>query len=299
MQHAWSGSLPRTLAGSPPMRPVAPRAGSRTRCRTRRARRRRTSSRSCACPAASSATPPCAARRPWRRRPASRAASSPSAPSTRSPRSRTRSSTCAPLARLSPLSPLAPFPPCALAPLPPCEPLGHPPLAPCLQLPALWTCTSERARKRARWAGCSQTWAAILAAVPRSRLILKNKPFACVETRAAWLRRFAVRGVELWRVELLPLTAGTGEHLAQYGLMDISLDPWPYAGAPLARPAGLAGGNGTSAPSRAHSAYNARNVTRAELVLRPALEHSAGRGSGAVRQGSSWIAGERPGHTQR
>lgn len=37
-------------------------------------------------------------------------------------------------------------------------------------------------------------------------------------------------GVAAWRVDLLPLTAGTGEHLSVYGLMDISLDPFPYAG---------------------------------------------------------------------
>jgi protein O-GlcNAc transferase len=76
-----------------------------------------------------------------------------------------------------------------------------------------------------------QTWCAILAAVPKSRLILKNKPFACPETRGLWLRRFTARGISRWRVELLPLTPGTAEHMAQYSLMDISLDPWPYAGA--------------------------------------------------------------------
>ena len=32
------------------------------------------------------------------------------------------------------------------------------------------------------------------------------------------------------RVDLLPLTAGNREHLASYGHMDVSLDPWPYAG---------------------------------------------------------------------
>lgn len=32
------------------------------------------------------------------------------------------------------------------------------------------------------------------------------------------------------RIDLLPLTAGNTEHLATYAHMDISLDPWPYAG---------------------------------------------------------------------
>ena len=60
--------------------------------------------------------------------------------------------------------------------------------------------------------------------------MLKNKPFACAETRAMWLRRFTARGIAGWRIDLLPLTADTGDHLQQYSLMDMSLDPWPYAG---------------------------------------------------------------------
>ena len=32
------------------------------------------------------------------------------------------------------------------------------------------------------------------------------------------------------RVDLLPLTAGNADHLATYAHMDISLDPFPYAG---------------------------------------------------------------------
>lgn len=76
-----------------------------------------------------------------------------------------------------------------------------------------------------------QTWCHILAAVPRSRLLLKNKPFLCTETQRLWLRRFTTRGIAGWRVSLLPLTAGTGDHMGQYAMMDISLDPWPYAGA--------------------------------------------------------------------
>lgn len=32
------------------------------------------------------------------------------------------------------------------------------------------------------------------------------------------------------RVDLLPLAAATADHLSMYGLLDVSLDPWPYAG---------------------------------------------------------------------
>ena len=37
-------------------------------------------------------------------------------------------------------------------------------------------------------------------------------------------------GIADERVDLLPLTAGNREHLETYSQMDISLDPWPYAG---------------------------------------------------------------------
>ena len=84
---------------------------------------------------------------------------------------------------------------------------------------------------REGWHVGVQTWCRILLAVPFSRLVLKNKPFLCTETQRYWLKRFTSRGVPGWRVSLLPLTAGTGDHMSQYSMMDISLDPWPYAGA--------------------------------------------------------------------
>jgi protein O-GlcNAc transferase len=74
-------------------------------------------------------------------------------------------------------------------------------------------------------------WGAILTAVPNSRLLLKNKPFACQAARAHVLRQLAAVGVEAWRVDLMPLAPGNAQHMATYGLMDISLDPFPYAGA--------------------------------------------------------------------
>lgn len=44
------------------------------------------------------------------------------------------------------------------------------------------------------------------------------------------MAQLTAAGVEAWRVDLLPLTAGTGDHLSVYGMMDISLDTFPYAG---------------------------------------------------------------------
>ena len=45
-----------------------------------------------------------------------------------------------------------------------------------------------------------RAWAAILRAVPRSRLVLKNKPFACEVARAQYWRAFEEEGVEATRV---------------------------------------------------------------------------------------------------
>lgn len=44
------------------------------------------------------------------------------------------------------------------------------------------------------------------------------------------LNQLAAAGVEASRVDLLPLAAANSDHLATYALMDISLDPFPYAG---------------------------------------------------------------------
>ncbi|KAG1668374.1 hypothetical protein FOA52_004883 [Chlamydomonas sp. UWO 241] len=75
--------------------------------------------------------------------------------------------------------------------------------------------------------GC---WARILNRVPHSRLVLKNKPFACDSAKAHFLNQLAVMGVDPARVDLLPLLAANSDHLSTYAFMDISLDPFPYAG---------------------------------------------------------------------
>lgn len=75
-----------------------------------------------------------------------------------------------------------------------------------------------------------EVWARILRSVPNSRLVLKNKPFACESVRCQYWRQFEEFGVDRHRVDLVPLVAATGDHLSQYSMLDISLDPWPYAG---------------------------------------------------------------------
>jgi predicted O-linked N-acetylglucosamine transferase (SPINDLY family) len=75
-----------------------------------------------------------------------------------------------------------------------------------------------------------RAWARILRALPSARLVLKNKPFACAALRRQAWRVFEGHGVARERVDLFPLAPATRDHLAQYALVDVALDPWPYAG---------------------------------------------------------------------
>ena len=72
-----------------------------------------------------------------------------------------------------------------------------------------------------------ETWAAILDAVPGSRLLLKTRALRdegmCAEVRA----RFAAEGVAAERLEL---RGATPDYLAEYGEVDIALDPFPRTG---------------------------------------------------------------------
>lgn len=72
-------------------------------------------------------------------------------------------------------------------------------------------------------------WAALLRAIPTSRLILKNAAFAHPTTRSVFAQRFVLRGIDAHRLDL----RGPSEHvqmLAEYGDVDIALDPFPYNG---------------------------------------------------------------------
>lgn len=76
-------------------------------------------------------------------------------------------------------------------------------------------------------APCLRTWAALLAAVPNSRLLLKSKALA--SPRVAERFRHALQ-VPAHRLVCLPLAAAPAEHLATYGAVDVALDTFPYAG---------------------------------------------------------------------
>ncbi len=73
-------------------------------------------------------------------------------------------------------------------------------------------------------------WAKILQQVPGSRLLLKGRDFEEVPVREHMMALLDKNGIAASQVELLPRTAGTAEHLAQYGRVDIALDTFPYTG---------------------------------------------------------------------
>lgn len=73
-------------------------------------------------------------------------------------------------------------------------------------------------------------WAAILNAVPGSRLLLKSVGLADTAVREQLRVRFAAHGVAAGRLELLPQTPSFIDHLAHYRRIDIGLDTFPYNG---------------------------------------------------------------------
>jgi predicted O-linked N-acetylglucosamine transferase (SPINDLY family) len=73
-------------------------------------------------------------------------------------------------------------------------------------------------------------WARVLAAVPGSRLLLKDRSLSSPDQQARVRARCAVLGLDNDRVELLGRTAGLGAHLAQYARIDLALDTFPYHG---------------------------------------------------------------------
>lgn len=75
-----------------------------------------------------------------------------------------------------------------------------------------------------------ETWSKILHQIPHSRLVLKNKPFACDSVKEKYWQILQGYGIARTRVDLLPLAPKTEAHLQQYSMIDICLDPFPYAG---------------------------------------------------------------------
>jgi len=70
-------------------------------------------------------------------------------------------------------------------------------------------------------------WARILHAVPGSRLMLNNSPFAEAAGRDRMAARFAAHGIARERLEMLCTTPQPATWAA-YGTIDIALDPFPH-----------------------------------------------------------------------
>ncbi|MDD2467327.1 MAG: tetratricopeptide repeat protein, partial [Desulfobulbus sp.] len=73
-------------------------------------------------------------------------------------------------------------------------------------------------------------WASLLKTIPFSRLILKSHSFSDEPTRLSYLKPFLKQGIDPFRLEFLPAENRKKDHLALYGRIDISLDPFPYNG---------------------------------------------------------------------
>ncbi|HEX2101778.1 MAG TPA: tetratricopeptide repeat protein [Candidatus Synoicihabitans sp.] len=74
------------------------------------------------------------------------------------------------------------------------------------------------------------TWARLLESVPESRLCLKARDFHEPDVRASLLQRMERAGLSPARLDLLPRTASTADHLACYQGIDVALDTFPYGG---------------------------------------------------------------------
>ncbi|MCC6415164.1 MAG: hypothetical protein IT582_04570 [Opitutaceae bacterium] len=73
-------------------------------------------------------------------------------------------------------------------------------------------------------------WAALLRAIPTSRLVLRCESLGDAFTREACAHAFVERGVAVARLDLRPPVPKRETHFAQYGEIDVALDPFPYNG---------------------------------------------------------------------
>jgi predicted O-linked N-acetylglucosamine transferase (SPINDLY family) len=75
-----------------------------------------------------------------------------------------------------------------------------------------------------------ELWAGALNRIPGSRLVLKAKQFADAGVTDGFRKRFAGKGIDPSRIELLAFSPSPFEHLALYEKIDIALDTTPYNG---------------------------------------------------------------------
>ena len=73
-------------------------------------------------------------------------------------------------------------------------------------------------------------WANVLHTLPTAKMIIKTTSLGDQGTMLPAAQRFAASGLPMERVQLLPPTRTESEHVAQYRLIDIALDTFPYCG---------------------------------------------------------------------
>jgi predicted O-linked N-acetylglucosamine transferase (SPINDLY family) len=71
-------------------------------------------------------------------------------------------------------------------------------------------------------------WARVLAATPRSRLLIRRSGLAAAAARAPLVARFAAHGIAADRLALV--AGGAGGSFEAYHAIDIALDSFPYNG---------------------------------------------------------------------
>lgn len=96
-------------------------------------------------------------------------------------------------------------------------------------------------------------WSDLLKRVPRSRIIIKHSTLRVLNNRQALLSRFAMHGIQAWRVDLRETTPGTAAHLRTYGDIDIALDPLAYNGTTTSCDALFMGVPILTLPGRTHA----------------------------------------------
>jgi protein O-GlcNAc transferase len=73
-------------------------------------------------------------------------------------------------------------------------------------------------------------WAAAMALVPESRLLVKSDRMRCAPARERLLDTLGAAGIARERVDVIPATKSIGEHLTLYSRVHVALDPTPYNG---------------------------------------------------------------------
>jgi protein O-GlcNAc transferase len=108
-----------------------------------------------------------------------------------------------------------------------------------------------------------ELWAAVLSAVPNSKLLLKGRVFAHEQGRREFLASLAPFGIDPSRLELIARLPERVNHLQLYHRVDIALDTFPYTGTTTTCEALWMGVPVLTAPGRSHASRVSTSILRA------------------------------------